>query len=251
MEKTRNPAWTRDELILALDLYKRFAGNPPKDGKDTVELSQTLNVLGSDLAGRTEVFRNANGVYMKVMNFRRFDEVYSSIGKKGLSRGNRLEEEVWNQFANDTERLRQTAAAIRSQLGSSTDDQESVEEDAEEGADEGRILARVHKRRERNRKIVNKKKQQVLKEKGRLCCEACGFDYGVFYGERGEGFIEVHHTVPLHTLTASRKTQLSDLALLCANCHRMVHSKSVWLTIDELKMLVRASGVSKFETERV
>lgn len=238
MEKTRNPAWTRDELILALDLYKRHSGNPAKDGADIVELSRTLNALGADLTGRTEVFRNANGVYMKVMNFRRFDEAYSSLGKKGLTRGNKLEEEVWNHFARDQERLAATAAAIRSQLESASESTEALEEEAETEAEEGRVLARVHMRRERSRKLVNDKKQQVLKEKGKLECEACGFDFGVFYGKRGEGFIEVHHTVPLHTLTATRKTRLSDLALLCANCHRMVHAKSVWLSIEELKGLV-------------
>ena len=28
----RNPPWSRDELILALDLYVRFKGNPPGKG---------------------------------------------------------------------------------------------------------------------------------------------------------------------------------------------------------------------------
>jgi 5-methylcytosine-specific restriction protein A len=244
---TRNPDWTRDELILALDLYKQSGGNPAKNGKEVVELSETLNALGSDLVGRTDVFRNANGVYMKIMNLRRWDDAYSSLGKSGLKGGSRLEKEVWDHFANDQELLRQTAAAIRSQLGSVPEEDEALEEDAEEGAEEGRILARVHKRRERSRKIANKKKKQVLEEQGRLCCEACGFDFGVVYGERGEGFIEVHHTVPLHTLTAGKKTLLKDLALLCANCHRMIHSRSAWLTVDELKVLVQSSSVSKFE----
>src|SRR6516164_1834139 len=29
LRRARNPAWVRDELILALDMYLRFAGNPP------------------------------------------------------------------------------------------------------------------------------------------------------------------------------------------------------------------------------
>jgi 5-methylcytosine-specific restriction protein A len=28
--RRRNPTWIRDELILALDLYLRYAGNPPR-----------------------------------------------------------------------------------------------------------------------------------------------------------------------------------------------------------------------------
>jgi hypothetical protein len=43
-------------------------------------------------------FRNPNGVYMKLMNFRRFDPVYRAQGKSGLVRGNKLEEIVWRDF---------------------------------------------------------------------------------------------------------------------------------------------------------
>jgi hypothetical protein len=30
--RRRNPTWVRDELILALDMYLRTAGNPPRKG---------------------------------------------------------------------------------------------------------------------------------------------------------------------------------------------------------------------------
>jgi demethoxyubiquinone hydroxylase (CLK1/Coq7/Cat5 family) len=59
--------------------------------------------------------------------------------------GSELEKEVWDHFANDQALLKQTASAIRSHLGSSKDDEKSLDEDAEDGADEGRILARIHK----------------------------------------------------------------------------------------------------------
>ena len=40
----RNPPWSRDELILALDLYLRFSGNPPGKGSaEVVGLSEVLN----------------------------------------------------------------------------------------------------------------------------------------------------------------------------------------------------------------
>jgi 5-methylcytosine-specific restriction protein A len=85
----RNPTWVRDELILALDMYLRCAGNPPRKGSPEIdELSETLNRLGRYLGIATEDrFRNVNGVYMKLMNFRRFDPVFTQAGKRGLSRG--------------------------------------------------------------------------------------------------------------------------------------------------------------------
>ena len=87
----RNPPWSRDELILALDLYLRFRNAPP--GKDSLEvagLSAFLGRMGRGL-GLTdaETFRNANGVYMKMMNFRRFDPEYTAGGRVGLVRGNK------------------------------------------------------------------------------------------------------------------------------------------------------------------
>jgi 5-methylcytosine-specific restriction enzyme A len=68
-----------------------------------------------------------------------------------------------------------------------------------------------------------------------LICEACEFDFELTYGERGRGFIEVHHGIPLHQLLPGAKTKLDDLHLLCANCHRMIHSRRPWLTLDELR----------------
>ena len=51
------------------------------------------------------------------------------------------------------------------------------------------------------------------------------------------GFIECHHNIPLHEKENERLTKLSDLSLLCSNCHRMIHRKKKWLTIKELKEL--------------
>jgi 5-methylcytosine-specific restriction enzyme A len=111
---SRNPTWSRDELILALELYVEFEGNPPgKTSKNIRELSDLLNKMGAQIANRNAEFRNPNGVYMKVMNFRRFDPTYISQGKKGLQRGGKLEEDVWHRFATDPQTLSETAYAIR------------------------------------------------------------------------------------------------------------------------------------------
>jgi 5-methylcytosine-specific restriction protein A len=230
----RSPNWTRDELILALDLYLRFKGNPPGKGSaEIIGLSAILNRLSrSAQEGRSD-FRNPNGVYMKLMNFRRFDPVYQAQGKSGLVRGNKLEEAVWRDFASNPQRLARTAEAIRANLEVSTN--EDVPFDGIEEAEEGRTLTRAHLVRERSRKLVEAKKAACLKATGALCCEACSFEFGRAYGERGRGFIEVHHALPVHQLSPGVKTRLSDLHLLCANCHRMVHARRPWLTLDQLK----------------
>jgi 5-methylcytosine-specific restriction protein A len=242
---TRNPDWTRDELIIALDLYLRHRISPSgKGSKEVLETSNLLNRIGTKLhgsGGKGTSFRNANGVYMKLMNFRRFDPEYTSIGKKGLTAGNKDEEVVWNQFAADPTRCHEVARAIV--LNLDTDDAAAPGSGAEpydllEEAPEGRLLTRVHLRRERNRDLVESKKRLVLKHGGSLTCEVCGFDFKTEYGDRGDGFIECHHTKPLETLQPSGKTHVRDLALVCSNCHRMIHRRRPWLTIDELRDLV-------------
>ncbi|RSV14514.1 HNH endonuclease [Sphingomonas sp. ABOLH] len=42
---------------------------------------------------------------------------------------------------------------------------------------------------------------------------------------RGQLNIEVHHVKPVHTLKPGSKVRLTDLVLLCANCHRMAHRR--------------------------
>ena len=69
----------------------------------------------------------------------------------------------------------------------------------------------------------------------KLECEVCGFDFKEKYGELGEGFAECHHTIPVSKLKKQQRTKLTDLAILCANCHRMIHRSKPMLTIDKLK----------------
>jgi hypothetical protein len=42
----------------------------------------------------------------------------------------------------------------------------------------------------------------------------------------------------LADLAAERLTRLSDLALLCSNCHRMVHRRRPWLRLGQLTSLL-------------
>lgn len=92
---------------------------------------------------------------------------------------------------------------------------------------EGSALLVSHKRRERDPKLRAKK----IAASASLDCEVCGLNFSQAYGERSEGYIEVHHTVPLH-VSGMVKTTLDDRALLYSNYHRMIH-RSPWLTPEE------------------
>ncbi len=168
---------------------------------------------------------------MKLQNFRRFDPDQEG---KGLPGGGKREKEVWDALIDDPERLRATAAAIEaglSELETKPPEALSEEDEAEEGA----ILTRLHRFRERDRGIFERRKAKALKEAGTLACEACGFDFRERYGRRGDGFIECHHALPVSALQPGEKTKAADLVLLCANCHRMIHVMRPWLSLNGLK----------------
>ena len=68
-------------------------------------------------------------------------------------------------------------------------------------------------------------------------CKVCGFDFGIAFGEAFAGKIEVHHIKPISEIGEEYVVDpLRDLAPVCPNCHRMLHSKEGGVyTIEELK----------------
>jgi len=230
----RNPPWSRDELILALDLY--FRCDPvhiTEAHPEVVALSKFLNGLAIH-ANRPdrERFRNPNGVYMKLCNFLRLDPSYPGVG---LRAGSKLEEEVWREFAGNRERLRHTVEAIRRcAVGHVTEAPGEYDAQGVTGR-EGSVLFRLHRERERDRSLVRRRKEFARRADGALRCEACGFDFVRQYGPLAGGCIECHHRVPLHRLRPGQVTTLSDLALVCANCHAVLHRSDVEMTVEGLR----------------
>jgi hypothetical protein len=96
-----------------------------------------------------------------------------------------------------------------------------------------------HYRIDRSRRIRTAKVRVFEHQHGRIFCENCAFDYEERYGERGRGFIEVHHVLPLAAILPNTVTNLDDLRLLCANCHRMVHWKQPMLDVEALREITR------------
>ncbi len=70
-------------------------------------------------------------------------------------------------------------------------------------------------------------------------CQVCGFNFEEQYGEIGKGFIEVHHLAAMSARQGQSVTSVSDVRVLCANCHRMIYRKPTPLALDELKRMLR------------
>nr|DAZ53494.1 MAG TPA: putative restriction endonuclease [Caudoviricetes sp.] len=91
--------------------------------------------------------------------------------------------------------------------------------------DEGEQIKRVINSRKRNKKARELKFEQVIKRDGKVVCEVCSEDDIVA--------LDVHHDkVEVSDMEKGHKTKLSDLRILCSNCHRKVHGYK--LTVDEL-----------------
>jgi 5-methylcytosine-specific restriction enzyme A len=229
----RNPTWIRDELILALDLYLRL-GQVGPEHPEVVALSGYLRSLPlAAAAGSPATYRNPDGVAMKLGNYAALDPNYPGVG---LERGGRGDRDVWDAFAHDPAHLAAVAAAIRRAVAENRPALVESAED-EEGVPEGSLLFRQHVRRERNGSLIRRKKAEVLAATGRLACEVCGFDFGERYGAHGRGYAECHHRLPLSQAGPSR-TYLKDLAIVCANCHRMLHRGDPWPSIERLRALL-------------
>jgi 5-methylcytosine-specific restriction protein A len=96
--------------------------------------------------------------------------------------------------------------------------------DPELSAVEGTLRLRLVKHRSRER-ALRRAKLAAATRNGPLCCEVpgCSFDFERRYGPLGRGYAQVHHLTPLASLDKPAPVSLSDLAVVCANCHVMIH----------------------------
>ncbi len=108
-------------------------------------------------------------------------------------------------------------------------------QDSLESFSEGKKSKRYVTTYERNPKY----RKQAIAIHGNSC-SACGFNFGNFYGEYAEGFIHVHHIVPVSEFETPKKIDPeTDLIPLCANCHSVVHrKKDKTLSIIEIRNLI-------------
>lgn len=107
---------------------------------------------------------------------------------------------------------------------------------------EGKEYLDSHLAHERNKEVVELAKARFKEShNGKLYCEKCGFDFREKYGERGNDFIEVHHTKAIAKRKRNEPTEIDDLALLCSNCHSIIHKQQPWLTMSELEAILKDS----------
>ncbi len=106
---------------------------------------------------------------------------------------------------------------------------------------EGKIVERKHKARERNSELIKKAKQNFKEKNGKLFCQICGFDFEKKYGKLGANFIEAHHTIPVSEMNVGYTSKIDEIAIVCSNCHKMLHRKRPWVKMDELEKIIKCN----------
>lgn len=239
-----NPDWTRDEVILALDLYLKCAGQiPGPTDPRVIQLSEQLRGLPVHAeAKKQSSFRNPAGVAFKIQNLRQV-----ATGK-GLKNCSAVDREVWQAFGNrPPHEVSHLAAQI---LASTTLDgiteADVAQVDADEEFVEGRVLTALHRVRERNSKL-RKKVLAARMKSGQLSCDACGDGPKTTVQDLMASGFEAHHTIPLAD-SGPTSTKISDLALLCATCHRLIHRamhvQRRWVSVPKFRQLLDLSPTS-------
>ncbi|WIM96449.1 HNH endonuclease [Actinoplanes oblitus] len=229
--------WTRDEIILACALiephgWRQLDRNDPRVAELSALLQQAT-IYPVDRRGPD--FRTPASVLRKMADI---ETSHPSYGGRATN-GNRLDREVLTDFLDRPAEMHAFAAAIREALLAEASDSVTSDTDVDDPvADEGSVLMRQHRRRERDPKIRRDKIAEAKRRGIAIACEVCDFNFESTYGPRGVDYIECHHRVPLH-VSGQTQTRLRDLALICSNCHRMIHRTKTWLTIEELHALVK------------
>jgi 5-methylcytosine-specific restriction protein A len=240
--------WVWDEIVLACDLV---AANNWQTISESDPAVHALSVFlrAQHPAPVPDRFRSTSSVHRKLEDIRTAHPEYEGA----VTKGGKTTRMVVEAFVADPTGMHRAAEELR-RYGSLArlkgDDKAGwvdAEPDGETGAEyaaavEGRVVQRLVNVRERDPKLRNAKIKQARKLTGAIACEACGFDFEKFYGELGEGFIHVHHRVPLH-FSGETESTLDDLVLVCVNCHQMIHRRPTWKSPEELKAIIAASAV--------
>lgn len=94
--------------------------------------------------------------------------------------------------------------------------------------------------------IFTRSRSRTLRDKALAAaagvCAACGKNYGRLLGGKGKRVLQVHHTKQLALRDTPRVTTLADLAVVCANCHLLLHADPTRaLPVKELRRLLNGS----------
>jgi putative restriction endonuclease len=148
--------WTREELILAVNLYSKLPFG--KFHKNSLEVIKLAELIG----------RTPSSVGFKLGNLASFDPMLQARGIKGASNASKLDRTIWDEFYGNIESLAFESELKRAQL-----EHRSVEKILEDEPELDEILTKKGEERERLVKVrVNQAffRKMVLSAYEDTCC---------------------------------------------------------------------------------
>lgn len=148
--------WTREELILAINLYSKLPFG--KFHKSNPEVQKLAAIIG----------RTPSSVGFKLGNLASFDSALQARGVKGASNASKLDQEIWDEFYGNIESL-----AFESELLRASKEFGSSDGVLKDEPDLHEILSKEGKERDAMVKMrVNQKffRQMVLAAYDNTCC---------------------------------------------------------------------------------
>jgi len=235
-DRKTNPDWTREELILALDLYYDLdQGQMHKGHPDVIRISNELRALKIHKSiPDIKKFRNPSSISRRLGNFKTMDSGYKG---EGLPNSGRLAKEVFIEFTNRRDKLRKEASLVRQlYLNSNVETSETGEPKSKYKSE---FLFQYHKNRETDPLVMKVKKEMILLDTKKLKCEICGFDSLLFYGEIGNDLMELHYDKELQNEPSLEASDMNDFVIVCSNCHRVLDKNFGLLNSDDFKKITR------------
>jgi|GEM_PF-3176035 len=128
------------------------------------------------------------------------------------------------------------ALELYEKVTAALDEDEAIEDaNAPDAATEGAESKRYrwHKRAEGRNSAVARNAKRLHGP----VCRACGRNFAEELGELGKACLDAHHLSPFSELDSRprRLDPLKDFAVVCANCHRMLHTETPPLSPEQLK----------------
>lgn len=226
-----NPPWTRDEVILGLDvLFSMDTKNFSVENEAIIELSKLLNSLPLiPLSERDETFRNPAGVSNQLSRF------WGSLKREGRrARVNALYYVVYEEFRDNLDDLKKIATAIR---GNSPSTSLSFPVNSVEGQSfpEGKILFFLHHNIEYNQCMIVSEESKI--------CSICGFNPQTAYHLRETArFLDPHLLVPPQDMRPEMRFSGKDFITVCPNCHQVLHQYRPWRSRSQCEQILKTLG---------
>ena len=219
-----NASFTRDEVILALDvLYCSGENRLNASSQEIVDLCALLHKLPIIPAvNRPPMFRTENGVSSQLMLFRRSYKTGIKEPNLGITFL-----QVAHEFENRRDELHQIAVAICRNLTSYDSTFGSPSE--RDGFPEGALLGHLHR-------VVETRDGAKLTPGKR--CEICQIDTADIY-PGCPSLMSMHLTVPVTALDGKKRYGASEFIAVCPNCHAALHRRRPWLTKENCGELLR------------